>query len=199
MDGAVKEHILDLDISVRYRTRNLGSSGGAPEVAEHGKGANGSKNRPHNAYPVRCRVFGHYEACSEGSVFVNLINTDNLRNGPLTALKVQTRNLGSSGGAPKVAEYHPPAGSEAILDGAVEEHVLDLDVPVRYRWNLFSRSAIRWAVYDTSTCRSCLDRQLALRWAVKMSSSALRWAVRVDGQSRSTFSILTSLCAIKGT
>ena len=27
--------------------------------------ANGSKNRPHDAYPVRCRVPGHYEACSE--------------------------------------------------------------------------------------------------------------------------------------
>ena len=30
-----------------------------------GKGANGSKNRPHDAYPVRCRVPGYYEPCSE--------------------------------------------------------------------------------------------------------------------------------------
>ena len=30
-----------------------------------GKGANGSKNRPHDAYPVRCRVSVFYEPCSE--------------------------------------------------------------------------------------------------------------------------------------
>ena len=30
-----------------------------------GKGANGSKNRPHDAYPARCRVPGYYEPCSE--------------------------------------------------------------------------------------------------------------------------------------
>jgi len=30
-----------------------------------GKGANGSKNRPHDAYPVRCRVPGYYEPCIE--------------------------------------------------------------------------------------------------------------------------------------
>ena len=30
-----------------------------------GKGANGSKNRPHDAYPVRCRVPGYYEPCSD--------------------------------------------------------------------------------------------------------------------------------------
>jgi len=30
-----------------------------------GKGANGSKNRPPDAYPVRCRVPGYYEPCSE--------------------------------------------------------------------------------------------------------------------------------------
>ena len=28
-------------------------------------GANGSKNRPQNAYPIRCRVSGYYEPCSE--------------------------------------------------------------------------------------------------------------------------------------
>ena len=28
-----------------------------------GKGASGSKNRPHDAYPVRCRVPGYYEPC----------------------------------------------------------------------------------------------------------------------------------------
>ena len=27
--------------------------------------ANGSKNRPHDAYPVRCRVPGYYKPCSE--------------------------------------------------------------------------------------------------------------------------------------
>ena len=27
--------------------------------------ADGSKNRPHDAYPVRCRVLGYYEPCSE--------------------------------------------------------------------------------------------------------------------------------------
>ena len=30
-----------------------------------GKGANASKNRPHDACPVRCRVPGSYEPCSE--------------------------------------------------------------------------------------------------------------------------------------
>ena len=30
-----------------------------------GKGANGSKNGPHDAYPVRCHVPGYYEPCSE--------------------------------------------------------------------------------------------------------------------------------------
>jgi len=29
------------------------------------KGANGSNNRPHDAYPFRCRVTGYYEPCSE--------------------------------------------------------------------------------------------------------------------------------------
>ena len=28
--------------------------------------SDGSKNRPHDAYPVRCRVPGYYEPCSEG-------------------------------------------------------------------------------------------------------------------------------------
>ena len=30
-----------------------------------GKGANGSKNQPHDAYPARCRVPGHYQPSSE--------------------------------------------------------------------------------------------------------------------------------------
>ena len=30
-----------------------------------GKGANGAKNRPHDAHPIRCRVPGYYETCSE--------------------------------------------------------------------------------------------------------------------------------------
>jgi len=30
-----------------------------------GKAANGSKNRPHDAYPARCRVLGYYAPCSE--------------------------------------------------------------------------------------------------------------------------------------
>jgi len=30
-----------------------------------GKVANGCKNRPHDAYPVRCRVPGYYTSCSE--------------------------------------------------------------------------------------------------------------------------------------
>ena len=34
-------------------------------LARVGKGANGSKNRPHDAYPVRCRVLAYYEPCSE--------------------------------------------------------------------------------------------------------------------------------------
>ena len=29
------------------------------------KGSNGSKNQPHDAHPVRCRVPVHYEQCSE--------------------------------------------------------------------------------------------------------------------------------------
>jgi len=41
-----------------------------------GKGANGSKNRPHDEYPVRCRVPGYYEPAT-GSVFVHLRNTGN--------------------------------------------------------------------------------------------------------------------------
>ena len=30
-----------------------------------GKGANGSKNRPHDAHPVQCRVSGYYGPCNE--------------------------------------------------------------------------------------------------------------------------------------
>jgi len=33
--------------------------------SHEGKGENGSKNRPHDAYPVQCRVPGYYEPCSE--------------------------------------------------------------------------------------------------------------------------------------
>ena len=36
------------------------------ETCHDGKGANGSKTRPHDAYPVRCRVPVYYESCSEG-------------------------------------------------------------------------------------------------------------------------------------
>ena len=46
----------------------LGPSGHARLLlskCHDGKGANGSKNRPHDAYPVRCRVPDYYEPCSE--------------------------------------------------------------------------------------------------------------------------------------
>ena len=38
---------------------------GAKAARNGPKGANGSKNQPHDACPVRCRVPGYYEPCSE--------------------------------------------------------------------------------------------------------------------------------------
>ena len=58
----------------------------ADESAIHeshdGKGANGSKNRPHDAYPVRCRVPGYYEPCSERACVCQLKPCRQLRKSP---------------------------------------------------------------------------------------------------------------------
>ena len=47
-----------------------------------GKGANGSKNRPHNAYPVRCRVSAYYEPCRERARVCQLKKYRQLKNQP---------------------------------------------------------------------------------------------------------------------
>jgi len=44
-----------------------------------GKGANGSKNRPHDAYPVRVASPATTNHAAKGSVFVNLRNGGNLK------------------------------------------------------------------------------------------------------------------------
>ena len=46
----------------KSRNPGKGADGGEPE---YGKGADGSKNRPQDAYSVWCRVPVHYEPCSE--------------------------------------------------------------------------------------------------------------------------------------
>ena len=50
------------------------------------KGANGLKKRPHDAYPVRCRVPGYYEPCSEMVRFCQIQKYRRLmKSGPGTA------------------------------------------------------------------------------------------------------------------
>ena len=51
-----------------------------------GKGANGSKNRPHDAYPVRCRVPGYYEPCSERLRVCQIKKCRQLKNWPTLTL-----------------------------------------------------------------------------------------------------------------
>jgi len=53
-----------------YRIRERNNEGSGRRVStfsksHDGKGANGSQNRPHDAYPDQCRAPGYYESCSE--------------------------------------------------------------------------------------------------------------------------------------
>ena len=71
------QRVVKRTCSVRHtRNRPGGSGGGGSSKSHDGKGANGSKNRPHHKYPARCRVPGYYEPCIER---VNLRNAGNLQ------------------------------------------------------------------------------------------------------------------------
>ena len=57
---------LELRVIIKMRRREVGFRGTVWACAEFiWKGANGSKNRPNDAYPARSRVPGYYEPCSE--------------------------------------------------------------------------------------------------------------------------------------
>jgi hypothetical protein len=79
---------------IHKATKEIGCQGWDPErlllalidrnfsKSHDGKGANGSKNRPDDAYPVRCRVAGHYEPCSERVCVCQLKKCRLLKNWP---------------------------------------------------------------------------------------------------------------------
>jgi len=85
--------------------------GGAGFEGQPARGANGSKSRPHDPYPVRCRVHGYYETCSERVRVCQLKKWRQLKKLPPPLLgSGREKASGGLGGADAEGQ---PAGSHA--------------------------------------------------------------------------------------